>query len=36
LRAYAVAKSINGAPVVDEAARRVLFGQDAATVTRGG
>jgi GST-like protein len=33
LSAYAVAKSINTSPVVDEAARRVLFGQDAATVS---
>jgi GST-like protein len=32
-RAYALATSINTAPVVDEAARRLLFGQDAATVS---
>ncbi|MCX7149985.1 MAG: glutathione S-transferase N-terminal domain-containing protein [Rhodocyclales bacterium] len=31
-RAYALAKEINPAPVVDEAAKRVLFGQDASTV----
>ena len=31
-RAYAIAKQINVAPVVDEEARRVLFGQDASTV----
>ena len=31
-RAYALAKEINAAPVVDEAAKRILFGQDASTV----
>ena len=31
-RAYALAKEINPAPVVDEAAKKVLFGQDAGTV----
>ena len=31
-RAYAVAKSVNMAPTVDEDAKRVLFGQDASTV----
>lgn len=31
-RAYALAKEINPAPVVDAAAKKVLFGQDAATV----
>ena len=31
-RAYALAKEINSAPVVDEAAKGVLFGQDASTV----
>lgn len=31
-RAYALAKTINTAPVVDEASRRLLFGQDASTV----
>jgi len=31
-RAYALAKEINIAPVVDEASRQILFGQDAATV----
>jgi GST-like protein len=31
-RAYALAQEINPAPVVDEAAKKVLFGQDAATV----
>ena len=33
--AYARAATINTAPVVDDAAKRVLFGQDAATVARG-
>ena len=32
LRAYARAEEINAAPVMDEAAKRVLFGQDAGTV----
>ncbi|PKO87829.1 MAG: thiol:disulfide oxidoreductase [Betaproteobacteria bacterium HGW-Betaproteobacteria-12] len=32
LRAYALAAEINTAPVIDEASRRVLFGQDAASV----
>lgn len=31
-RAYAVAKTVNVAPTVDEDAKRVLFGQDASTV----
>jgi len=31
-RAYALAQEINPAPVVDAAAKKVLFGQDAATV----
>ena len=31
-RAYALAQQINTAPVVDEAAKKVLFGQDASTV----
>jgi GSH-dependent disulfide-bond oxidoreductase len=31
-RAYAVAEQVNTAPVVDEEARRVLFGQDASSV----
>ena len=31
-RAYARAAEINNAPVVDEAARKVLFGQDASVV----
>jgi GST-like protein len=30
-RAYAIAKQINSAPVIDDEARRVLFGQDAST-----
>jgi GST-like protein len=34
-RAYALAKAINPAPVVDENARKVLFGQDAGTVRPG-
>ncbi len=33
LRAYARAREINSAPVVDEDARRVLFGQDASSVS---
>lgn len=33
-RAYALAQGINTAPPVDEAARKVLFGQDASTVRR--
>ena len=32
VRAYAVAKTVNVAPTVDEEAKRVLFGQDASTV----
>ncbi|MDB5730780.1 MAG: hypothetical protein JWQ03_675 [Variovorax sp.] len=32
VRAYARAQEINTAPVVDEAAKQVLFGQDAATI----
>ena len=32
VRAYARAQEINSHPVVDEAAKRVLFGQDASTV----
>lgn len=31
-RAYALAKEINKEPVVDEAAKRILFGQDATSV----
>ena len=31
-RAYAIARQINSTPVVDDEARRVLFGQDASTV----
>ena len=31
-RAYALAKQINPGPVIDEAAKKVLFGQDASTV----
>lgn len=34
-RAYALAQEINAAPVVDEASRSVLFGQDEKTVGRG-
>ena len=34
-RAYALAKQINPAPVVNEDAKRILFGQDATTVRRG-
>ncbi|KAF0166719.1 MAG: glutathione S-transferase [Rhodocyclaceae bacterium] len=34
-RAYALAKQINPAPVVNEDAKRVLFGQDASTVRPG-
>ena len=34
-RAYALAKAINPAPVVDENAKKVLFGQDAGTVRPG-
>ena len=34
-RAYALVESINPAPVVDEAAKKVLFGQDAGTVRPG-
>jgi GST-like protein len=34
-RAYALAQEINPAPVVDEAAKKVLFGQDASTVRPG-
>ncbi len=33
-RAYALAEQINPAPTMDEAAKRVLFGQDAETVRR--
>ena len=33
-RAYALTAQINPAPVMDEAARKVLFGQDAAVVKR--
>ena len=32
VRAYAIAAAISSKPVVDEAAKRILFGQDAATV----
>ena len=34
-RAYALVEKINPAPVVDEAAKKVLFGQDAGTVRPG-
>ena len=34
VRAYALAERIHAAPVVDDAARQVLFGQDAGTVKR--
>ncbi len=34
-RAYALAKRINPAPVVNEEAKRILFGQDASTVRPG-
>lgn len=34
-RAYALAKQINPAPVVNEDAKRILFGQDATTVRPG-
>jgi GST-like protein len=34
-RAYALAKQINPAPVVNEEAKRILFGQDASTVRPG-
>jgi len=34
-RAYALAKRINPAPVVNEEAKRILFGQDATTVRPG-
>ena len=34
-RAYALAKRINPAPVVDDDAKRILFGQDATTVRPG-
>jgi GSH-dependent disulfide-bond oxidoreductase len=34
VRAYALAEQINKAPVVDEAAKKLLFGQDASTVTK--
>jgi GST-like protein len=34
-RAYAMAKQINPAPVVNEDAKRILFGQDATTVRPG-
>jgi GST-like protein len=33
-RAYARAAQVNNAPTVDEASRRVLFGQDSSTVLR--
>lgn len=33
-RAYALAEQINPAPVLDEAARKILFGQDAGAVKR--
>ena len=32
VRAYARALEVNPAPVMDEAAKKVLFGQDASTV----
>ncbi len=34
VRAYALAEQINNAPVMDEAAKKLLFGQDADTVTK--
>lgn len=34
VRAYALAERINSAPVVDEAAKKILFGQDAGTVLK--
>ncbi len=34
VRAYALAEQINKAPVMDEAAKKLLFGQDADTVTK--
>jgi GST-like protein len=34
-RAYALAKEINPAPVMDDEAKRILFGQDAGTVRPG-
>ena len=34
-RAYALVEKVNSAPVVDEAAKKVLFGQDAGTVRPG-
>lgn len=34
VRAYALAEQINKAPVMDEAAKKLLFGQDASTVTK--
>jgi GST-like protein len=34
-RAYALVEKINPAPVVDDAAKKVLFGQDAGTVRPG-
>lgn len=33
-RAYELAKTVNVAPTVDEAAKKVLFGQDASTIKR--
>ena len=33
-RAYEIAKNINVAPTVDEASKKVLFGQDASSVQR--
>jgi len=33
-RAYALAQTINTTPTVDEAAKKILFGQDAGTVRR--
>jgi len=35
VRAYARAKEVSTAPVVDEASRKVLFGQDAASIRSG-
>jgi GST-like protein len=32
VRAYALAKTVNTAPVVSEEAKRLLFGQDASTI----
>lgn len=34
IRAYELAESINRAPVMDDEAKRVMFGQDASTIRR--